>query len=103
MPQGKVPVLQRLPEVRFESMELTDTKMYLKCVTPQLRLEMAPGDVVQAGVVMDAPARLAFLARHGRALRRKASPAACTPRAGRAPAGPRAAGAAAPRFRGAGR
>lgn len=50
--ESVLPVLQRLPEVRFESMELTETKMYLKCVTPQLRQEIAPGDVVQAGVVI---------------------------------------------------
>ena len=50
--ESVLPVLQRLPEVRFESMELTETKMYLKCVTPQLRQEIAPGDVVQGGVVI---------------------------------------------------
>lgn len=50
--ESVLPVLQRLPEVRFESMELTETKLYLKCVTPQLRQEIAPGDVVQAGVVI---------------------------------------------------
>jgi hypothetical protein len=42
----------QLPEVRFESVELTETRMYLKCVTPRLKYEMAPGDVVQAGVVI---------------------------------------------------
>ena len=47
-----LPILQRLPEVRFESVELTETKMYLKCVTPRLKYEMSPGDVVQAGIVI---------------------------------------------------
>ena len=47
-----LPILQQLPELRFESVELTDTRMYLKCVTPRLSYEMAPGDVVQAGVVI---------------------------------------------------
>ena len=47
-----LPILQQLPEVRFESVELTDTNMYLKCVTPRLTFEMAPGDIVQAGVVI---------------------------------------------------
>lgn len=47
-----LPIIQQLPEVRFESVELTETRMYLKCVTPRLRYEMAPGDVVQAGVVI---------------------------------------------------
>jgi hypothetical protein len=38
--------------VRFESVELTETRMYLKCITSRLTYEMAPGDVVQAGVVI---------------------------------------------------
>ena len=50
--ESVLPILQQLPEVRFESVELTDTKMYLKCITPRLTYEMAPGDVVQAGVVI---------------------------------------------------
>jgi len=47
-----LPILQRLPQVRFESVELTETRMYLKVVTPLVKHEMAPGDVVQAGVVV---------------------------------------------------
>jgi hypothetical protein len=50
--ESVLPILQQLPEVRFESVELTDTNMYLKCVTPRLTFEMAPGDIVQAGVVI---------------------------------------------------
>ncbi len=50
--ESVLPILQQLPEVRFESVELTETKMYLKCITPRLTYEMAPGDVVQAGVVI---------------------------------------------------
>ena len=50
--ESVLPNLQQLPEVVFESVELTETKMYLKCVTPRLRFEVAPGDVVQAGVVV---------------------------------------------------
>lgn len=50
--ESVLPILQQLPEVRFESVELTETKMYLKCITPRLSYEMAPGDVVQAGVVI---------------------------------------------------
>jgi hypothetical protein len=50
--ESVLPILQQLPELRFESVELTDTRMYLKCVTPRLSYEMAPGDVVQAGVVI---------------------------------------------------
>jgi Domain of unknown function (DUF932) len=47
-----LPILERLPEARFESVELTETKMYLKCVTPAICQEIAPGDVVQAGVAI---------------------------------------------------
>ena len=47
-----LPVLQRLPGARFESVELTDTRMYLKVVTPAVEYEVAPGDVIQAGVVV---------------------------------------------------
>jgi hypothetical protein len=50
--ESVLPILQQLPEVIFESVELTDTKMYLKCVTPRVSVEVAPGDVVQAGVVI---------------------------------------------------
>ena len=50
--ESVLPILRQLPEVRFESVELTETRMYLKCVTPRLKLEMSPGDIVQAGVVI---------------------------------------------------
>lgn len=50
--ESVLPILQQLPEVIFESVEMTETKMYLKCVTPRLTYEVAPGDVVQAGVVI---------------------------------------------------
>lgn len=50
--ESVLPILQQLSEVHFESVELTETKMYLKCITPRLKYEMAPGDVVQAGVVI---------------------------------------------------
>jgi hypothetical protein len=50
--EAVLPILQRLPEVRFESVELTDTRMYIKAVTPRVQIEMAPGDVVQAGLVI---------------------------------------------------
>ena len=50
--ESVLPILQRLPQVRFESVELTETRMYLKVVTPLLKHEMTPGDIVQAGVVV---------------------------------------------------
>jgi hypothetical protein len=50
--EAVLPILQRLPDAVFESVELTQTRMYLKVVTPRVTHEMAPGDVVQAGVVV---------------------------------------------------
>ncbi len=50
--ENVLPILQRLEGVRFESVELTDMKMYLKVVTPRVNFEVAPGDIVQAGIVI---------------------------------------------------
>ena len=50
--ENVLPILQRLSDARFESVELTETKMYLKVVTPRVEYEIAPGDVVQAGIVI---------------------------------------------------
>jgi hypothetical protein len=47
-----LPMLRELPQVRFESLELTETRMYLKVVTPRVEFEVAPGDIVQAGVAI---------------------------------------------------
>lgn len=50
--QHVFPILKRLPGARFESTELTASRMYIKVVTPELQFEMQPGDIVQAGVVV---------------------------------------------------
>ena len=50
--ESVLPILKQLPDVQFESVELTETRMYLKVLTPRLTYEMAPGDIVQAGVVV---------------------------------------------------
>lgn len=47
-----IPILGGLPDVRFESMELTPTRMYIKVVVPPLAYTMAPGDIVQAGIAI---------------------------------------------------
>jgi hypothetical protein len=47
-----LPILQRLPGGRPESVELTDTRMYLKWIASEVRHEVQPGDVVEAGVVV---------------------------------------------------
>ena len=50
--ESVLPILHRLEGARFESVELTETRMYLKVVTPRIEVEIAPGDVVQAGIVI---------------------------------------------------
>ena len=50
--ENVLPILQRLDGAHFESVELTETKMYLKVVTPRVEYEIAPGDIVQAGIVI---------------------------------------------------
>jgi Domain of unknown function (DUF932) len=46
------PILRQIPDARFESCQLTDSKMYLKVVAPTVTQEMRPGDIVEAGVVI---------------------------------------------------
>lgn len=50
--QSVVPVLRQLPGARFESVELTESKLYLKVVSERTQCEVAPGDIVQAGVIV---------------------------------------------------
>lgn len=47
-----LPVLKSIPDVQFPAMELTSTKMYIKALSPRVRYEVAPGDIVEAGVVI---------------------------------------------------
>lgn len=47
-----IPVLERIPGATFMSVELTETRMYLKVVSRDVEAEIAPGDVVRAGVVI---------------------------------------------------
>lgn len=47
-----LPILGELPDARFESCQITDSRMYIKVVNPRLQDEVAPGDIVQAGVVI---------------------------------------------------
>lgn len=50
--ENVLPILQGLDGARFESVELTDSKMFLKVITPRVEFEVAPGDIVQAGIVI---------------------------------------------------
>ena len=49
---GILPVLRDLPGARFESVELTAKRMYLKVVSSTIACEVRPGDVLQAGVIV---------------------------------------------------
>ena len=47
-----LPIIDEIPDARFESCEITDNKLYVKVVNPRLEQEVTPGDVVQAGIVI---------------------------------------------------
>jgi hypothetical protein len=47
-----LPILERLPGADLVSAELTESRMYIKYICRQVACEMAPGDVVCAGVVV---------------------------------------------------
>jgi hypothetical protein len=47
-----LPILGELPDARFESCQITDSKMYIKVINPRLQEEVVPGDIVQAGVII---------------------------------------------------
>lgn len=47
-----IPILQEIPDARFESMDLTERRMYIKVVSPRVQGEVKRGDVVCAGVVI---------------------------------------------------
>lgn len=47
-----LPVIGEMPDARFESCQITENRMYIKIVNPRLVTEVAPGDIVQAGLVI---------------------------------------------------
>ncbi len=47
-----LPELQKLPDARYESCQITESRMYIKVVNPRLQAEVAPGDIVQAGIII---------------------------------------------------
>ena len=50
--QAILPILGEISDIRIESCEMTDAKLYIKAVNPRLEAEVRPGDVVQAGIVV---------------------------------------------------
>ena len=47
-----LPVIGEIPDVQFVSCHITESHMYIKVVNPNLTSEIAPGDIVKAGVVI---------------------------------------------------
>lgn len=47
-----LPVLADIPDMKIESCELTETRMYIKAIFPRMEMEVAKGDVVQSGIVI---------------------------------------------------
>ena len=50
--QAVLPIIGRMKGARFESCQITDSRMYIKVVNPRLEAEVVPGDIVQAGVII---------------------------------------------------
>jgi len=47
-----LPVLADIPQLEIKSCEITETRLYLKAVTPRIEAELQPGDMVNAGIVI---------------------------------------------------
>lgn len=47
-----LPIIGQMEGARFESCQITDSRMYLKVVNTRLEAEVIPGDIVQAGVII---------------------------------------------------
>lgn len=50
--EAVLPVIGQMPDVRFESCQITEDRMYIKAVNPRLQAEVTPGDIVQAGLII---------------------------------------------------
>ena len=50
--EAVLPIIGQMPDVRFESCQITEDRMYIKAVNPRLQAEVTPGDIVQAGLII---------------------------------------------------
>jgi hypothetical protein len=50
--QAILPVIGEMQDARFESCQITDSRMYIKVLNPRLQNEVVPGDIVQAGIMI---------------------------------------------------
>lgn len=48
-----LPVIAEMgTDIRFESCQITDSRMYIKVVNPRLEAAVSPGDIVQSGMII---------------------------------------------------
>jgi hypothetical protein len=47
-----LPIIGEMQGARFESCQITESRMYLKVVNTRLEAEVTPGDIVQAGMII---------------------------------------------------
>lgn len=47
-----LPALMESPEIKIESTDITETRLYIKALFPRIQGEVKKGDVVQAGIVI---------------------------------------------------
>ncbi|MDY3690984.1 MAG: DUF932 domain-containing protein [Dysosmobacter sp.] len=50
--QAVLPIIGTMPDIRFESCEITEARMYIKIVNPRLQVDVTPGDTVQSGLII---------------------------------------------------
>ena len=50
--QAVLPILSGINGARFESCQITESRMYMKVVNERLTAEVSPGDIVQAGIII---------------------------------------------------
>jgi hypothetical protein len=50
--EAVLPVIGQMDGARIESCEVTENRMYLKVVNTRLEMEVVPGDIVQAGIII---------------------------------------------------
>jgi hypothetical protein len=50
--EAVLPIIFDIKDARVESCEITDERMYIKVVNPRLQNEVAPGDIVQSGILI---------------------------------------------------
>lgn len=47
-----LPLLSDIPGIEYASMQVTESRMYIKVLNPRLTTEVVPGDVVQSGILI---------------------------------------------------